>query len=204
LAELSDLGSSIYFTVHHAKLLECVLSVSTRRIIPTEAKSLTASGKISVKAMPKARFHEIYQDYMCGCVLRVAREVLALLPIETVLITVLVNAPDRRTGREGEQPILSVAIPRATVARLDFDTLDPSDAMGNFLCRGDFKASRKSGEFAPITPLALADLPQTSSDDADVHDLLANLRRLRNELTVGIETASSPSATVVSQSSHPS
>ena len=200
LAELSDLGSSIYFTVHHAKLLECVLHVSNRQIIPAEAKSLTASGKVSVKAMPKARLHEIYQDYMCGCVLRVAREVLALLPIETVLITVLVKAPDRRTGREVEQPVLSVAIPRATVARLNFDALDPSDALGNFLCRGDFKTSRKTGEFVSITPLALADLPQTSSETTDARDLLVNLQRLRNELKAEIDATSSRTAVVALQS----
>ena len=98
LTELSDLGSSIYFTVHHAKLLECVLKVNGRQVIPAEVKSLTASGKLSVKAMPKARFHEICQDYVCGCVLRMAREVFALLPVETVLVTASVDAVDPRTG----------------------------------------------------------------------------------------------------------
>ena len=44
--------------------------------------------------MPKGRFHEIYQDYLCGCLLRVAREVFALFPVDTVLVTaVSVNVP---------------------------------------------------------------------------------------------------------------
>ena len=55
LGELSDLGSSIYFTVHNARLLECVLKVNGRQVIPTEVKSLTAGEKLSVKPMPKAR-----------------------------------------------------------------------------------------------------------------------------------------------------
>lgn len=38
--------------------------------------------KLSVKAMPKGRFHEVYQDYACGCCLRIGREVLALLPVD--------------------------------------------------------------------------------------------------------------------------
>ena len=87
LTEISDLGSSVHFTVHNAKVLECGLKVNGRQAIPTELKTLTAAGKVSTKAMPKARFHEIYQDYVCGCVLRVAREVFALLPVETVLVT---------------------------------------------------------------------------------------------------------------------
>jgi len=191
LAELSDLGSSIYFTVHHAKLLECVLKVSGRQIIPADVKSLTASGKVSVKAMPKARFHEIYQDYMCGCVLRVAREVIALLPVDTVLITASVDALDSRSGRSVEQPVLSVAIPRIAVERLDFDLIDPSDAMQNFLRRGDFKASRKSGDFEPITALTPADLPQSSLDSVDVRDLAVGLQQLRDEVKADLEALGS-------------
>ena len=38
------------------------------------------------KPMPKGLFHGIYLDYLCGCVLRVAREVFALLPVDTVLV----------------------------------------------------------------------------------------------------------------------
>ena len=84
-ADISDLGSSINFTVHNAKLVECVLKVSGKQIIPAEVKTLTASEKVSVKPMPKGLFHEIYLDYLCGCVLRVAREVFALLPVDTVI-----------------------------------------------------------------------------------------------------------------------
>ena len=203
LAELSDLGSSIYFTVHDAKLLECVLKVNGRNVIPTEVKSLTASDKLSVKAMPKARFHEIYQDYVCGCVLRVAREVFALLPVETVLVTASVEAAHLRTGKLAELPVLSVAIPRTVIARLDLGVIDPSDAMENFHRRGDFKASRKSGEFAPITPLTPADLPQPAPESLDVGDLIGRLQLLRDELRIEMETILSQSAVVTMPASEP-
>jgi tellurite resistance protein len=157
-AEISELGSSVHFTIHSPQIMECVLQVSGEQAIPCEIKSLTSAGKISTKAMPKARFHEIYQDYVCGCVLRVGREVFALLPVETVLVTALAELFDSRTGRTAEQPILSVALHQAAMAKLNFNRLDPSDAMENFLHRGDFKASRKSGAFVPITPLTAVDL----------------------------------------------
>ena len=163
--ELSELGSSLSFRIHTPRLLEALVKVTGERAIPSEIKSLTSSGKVSTKAMPKARFHEIYQDYVCGCVLRVAREVLALLPIETAIVTALADLFDSRTGRTTEQPILSVTISRAVMNGLNFDLLDPSDAMENFLHRGDFKAARKSGAFVPITPLSPTDLeaPQITS-----------------------------------------
>jgi len=203
LAEISDLGSSVHFTVHHAKVLECGLKVNGRQAIPTELKTLTAAGKVSVKAMPKARFHEIYQDYVCGCVLRVAREVFALLPVETVLVTASADALDPRTGQTVEQPVLSAAISLATLGRLDFEHLDPSDALENFPHRGNFKASRKSGEFEGIAPMNPADLPQTSPESVDFHDFLTTVRRVREELRVEIEKLNSQPATTAPPAAQP-
>ncbi len=187
LAEISDLGSALHFTVHGAKLVECGLKVNGRQAIPKELKTLTSTGKVSVKAMPKGRFHEIYQDYVCGCVLRVAREVFALLPIETLLVTASADALDPRTGQTVAQPVLSAAISRAALGRLDFDRLDPSETIESFLHRGDAKASRKSGEFECIVPLTPADLPQTSPESVDFREFLNTVRRVREELRAEIE-----------------
>ncbi|HQH27567.1 MAG TPA: hypothetical protein PLP17_09250 [Oligoflexia bacterium] len=182
LAELSDVGSLIHFTVETTKLIRCELKVNGTQAIPTEIKTLTASGKISVKPMPKTRFHEIYQDYVCGSMLRVTREVFAILPVDAVLITASADILDTRTGHTLEQPVLSAVMPRAIIASLDFDKLDPSDAMENFLHRGDFKASRKVGAFLPITPLTPADIPQPPIEEMGYADLLVCVRRLREEL----------------------
>jgi hypothetical protein len=180
--EISDLGSSINFTIHSARLVECVLKVNGRQIIPAEVKTLTASEKVSVKPMPKGLFHGIYLDYLCGCVLRLAREVFALLPVDTVLVTAAADSLDPRTGQTVEQPVLSVAMPRADVARLDFDRLDPSEAMEHFQHRAEFKASRKSEAFHPITPLAPADIPHTSTHELSLQDLLTSIQTMRGEL----------------------
>jgi len=198
LAEISDLGSALHFTVHSAKLVECGLKVNGRQAIPSELKILTSTGKVSVKPMPKARFHEIYQDYVCGCVLRVAREVFALLPIETVLVTASADALDPRTGQIVELPVLSVAVLRTALQRLDFEHLDPSDAVESFPRRGDAKASRKSGEFERITPLTPADLPQTSPENIDFRDHLVTVRRMRDELRAETEKLNpQPAATAL-------
>ena len=189
LSEIANLGSSIAMTVREARLIECALKVSGRDSLPTEAKSLTAAGKVSVKAMPKARFHEIYQDYVCGCVLRLAREVFALLPVETVLVTATVDGIDARTGRAAELPVLSVAIPRAVAARLDFERLDPSDSLENFLHRGDVMASRKSGEFAPIVPLTPADVAPPQPSRGDFTTLVTQVRQWRTELAAALKLA---------------
>ena len=204
--DISDLGSSINFTVHSARLVECVLKVSGKQIIPAEVKTLTASEKVSVKPMPKGLFHEIYLDYLCGCVLRVAREVFALLPVDTVLVTAvadsldsrtgqmvalirlicnryrLADSLDSRTGQTVEQPVLSVVMPRAVVALLNFDQLVPSDAMEHFQHRAEFKASRKTEAFQPITPLTPADIAETSGQKLSFQNLLTSVQKMRDEL----------------------
>jgi hypothetical protein len=137
--------------------------------------------------MPKARFHEVYQDYVCACVLRVAREVFALLPTGTLLVTASADEVDPRTGQTTEQPVLSVAIPRAGMGRLDFDRLDPSDAMENFVHRGDFKASRTTGAFEPITPLSATDLSSPAPEEMGFDDLLRRVSQFRDELRIETE-----------------
>jgi hypothetical protein len=182
LAEISDVGSLMHFTVESARIIRCELKVKGGQAIPSEVKTLTATEKVSIKTMPKARFHEIYQDYVSGCMLRVAREVFAMLPVDAILITATTDTLDTRTGQMSEQPVLSAVMPRAVIASLDFDKLDPSDGIENFLHRGNFKASRKAGAFQPITPLTPADVPQTPTGDMGRSDLLATVQRMRAEL----------------------
>jgi hypothetical protein len=154
-------------TVHDAKVIECELKVNGRDVIPADAKSLTASGKLVLKAMPKARFHEIYQDYVCACVLRLAREMLALLPVDTVILTATVDGIDSRTGHSAELPVLSMAASRSEIEGLDFEHLDPSDAIQNFQHHGNVMTSRKSGEFVPIIPLHSADIAPPAPETMD-------------------------------------
>jgi hypothetical protein len=187
LSELSVLGSAIHFTVHDAQLVECVLNVAGPQIIPAETKSLTSAGKLSVKAMPRARLHELYQDHICSCVLRVARETFALLPVNTLLISVRVEST---RGRHREEAVLSAVFPREQLLKLDFEHLDPSDAIETFLHRGDFKASRKTAAFAPIVAFAAADISRAPAKTAEPAELLAQARALSERLRADLASLS--------------
>ncbi len=197
-AELSTLGSTMNFTVHSPSLLECVLKVHSTDAIPSEVKSVTATGKLSVKPMPRARFHELFQDYICSCMLRVAREMFALLPIDTLIITALADLPLPESGKLTEVAVLSASITRTGLAALDFENLDPSDATEQFYHRGDFKASRRSGAFAPIIRLAPSDLvpslARASSADPPLSaaGLLDLVRQTREDLRAALGNVSTP------------
>ncbi len=137
--EISEIGSSIEFNVLNRDLIDITLNVNSSEAIPSEEKSQLKSGKLSVKEMPKTKFFELYQDYVSSCVLRVAREIVALLPLEKVLITAVAELLNTKTGYLEAKPILSVLIPRATLDRLNFESIDPSDSMKNFKCNLSFK-----------------------------------------------------------------
>lgn len=149
-SEISHLGSSTQIVVHENGVLEAKLAIHASKVIPTDMKSLLKSGKLSVKSMPIGRFNELYQDYVCSCALRVARELMAVLTDEIVIVTALDDVLNSATGHMEERPILSVAFSRSTVDGLSLDTLDPSDSMRNFVHTMSFK---KGFGFSPVSAL---------------------------------------------------
>lgn len=146
-SDIKGPGSSYKINVDSKTMLTATLSVNGENVIPTEVKSLTKSGKLSIKAMPKNKFYEIYQDYVCGSSLRIARELFALLPIDMIIVNAFGSLLNKKTGHIEDTPILSMAVPRKTFDMLNFENLDPSDSLNNFVHNMNFK---KSNGFGPV------------------------------------------------------
>lgn len=101
--------------------------------------------------MPRTRFCELYQDYVCGCALRIARELFSFLPLSRVAVHVQTDVLDQATGHMVQQTILSVCMPRAILSQINFKAADPSEAMSLFPHRMGFK---KTKGFIGIKPLS--------------------------------------------------
>jgi hypothetical protein len=153
--EISDLGSSVGFQFQNTSLIEVTLDINGQNVIPSETKNLLQSGKLSTKKMPQGLFYDLYQDYICGCVLRVAREIFALLPFDTVIVTAVGEGVNAQTGHLEEKPLLSVAIPRQTLDKLNLNSIDPSESMRNFIHRMDFKKNKGFQVITRIEPTSL-------------------------------------------------
>jgi hypothetical protein len=180
--ELEELGVTVTSEFDSRESVHCRITVHGPDTIPQEAKTLTATGRLSVKPMAKTRFHEIYQDYVCGSVLRTASEMFGFLPVEVVLVTASVGFLDPATGQFGVRPVLSVGFDRAAFSQVALDKVDPSDAIEGFVHRGDAKASRKTGTFVPVVPLHLEDLARIPTHSLRFDDALERLRREREEI----------------------
>jgi len=152
---ISQLGSSLNVQPLDSERAVVVLDTYDEDIIPAEMKTLLKSGKLSVKSVPKTRYYALYQDHICGCTLRVARELFALLPLRMVIVNAQGELLNTQTGHLESQAILSVAVPTEALEQLDFDQLDPSDAMNNFVHHMSF---RRTEGFSAVVPLDPTDL----------------------------------------------
>jgi DNA polymerase III epsilon subunit-like protein len=157
------LGRDISGKFPDSELVEITVCAYGENIIPTETKKLLASGRVSVRAVSKKAFGALYQDHVCSCALRVARDVFAILPVPLVLVQASAEFVDCATGHMEEQCILSVAIPRRRLLDLNFDNLDPSDSIQSFTHRMRFSKNA----MYPVEPLnwkaILANRGQTAS-----------------------------------------
>lgn len=154
-SEISNFGSSLSISVYDNGILEATINVHGTEIVPSETKSLLKSEKLSVKNMPKGRFNEIYQDYVCSCVLRVANELFSATPDSLVLVTAVDELLNSQTGHLEEAPILSVAVSRRTMESLNLDAIDPSDSMVNFKHNMSFKKTKGFDRVERIDPEGL-------------------------------------------------
>ena len=86
-----------------------------------------------------------------------------------VLAPVTSEVLNSTSGQIEEATILSVAMPRATVNRLNFSALDPSDSLTNFVHQMSFKKTKGFEVVAAITAARFTDLfsplrlPETSA-----------------------------------------
>jgi hypothetical protein len=149
--EIESFGSGLTVSFKSANELGVTFIVHDEKVIPKQQKSLLASGKLSKKDIPIGRRNEIYQDYVCSSALRIGRELMAVLPIEQVIVNANGDLLNSVTGRLESQTILSVKLIRDTMAKIDFDRIDPSDSMKNFVCNMDFK---KGQGMSPVKPLS--------------------------------------------------
>lgn len=120
-SDIGELGTKISFEFEKNHI-DINLHVNSLDVIPDYILSQTSTGKLSKKSMPKTRFNELYQDYVCSSILRVAREVFAYLPIEYARINAMSEIVNSKTGHLEEQPILSTIIPPSTINKLNLST----------------------------------------------------------------------------------
>ena len=94
--------------------------------------------------LPKEQYNDLWQDYVCGCSIRIARDMFALLPLRHVIVD----------AHDGNREILSVDFKRRSFEGLDFDNIDASDTVEKFEHHMEFNIH---DGFQSIIPLDTGD-----------------------------------------------
>ena len=139
--EILDFGSDFDIGTDFPDIMEVEFHAKTSKVVPNHVLSLTQSGKLSSKQKTKTMHFDIAQDYVCSCVLRVAREMFALLPIDRVVIHAVDTVTDS-AGTEYEDTVVSVLITREQLEGINFDLIDASDTIESFKCNMNFKKTQ--------------------------------------------------------------
>ena len=116
LDDLLDYGTGFVFGTDDASKMEIEFTINDAAL--AELKS----------TVRPAQYHEILQDFVCSTSIRIARDIFALLPVESAIVH----------AELAENTILSVSFDRATMSKIRFGMIDPSDTMSRFRCNMDF------------------------------------------------------------------
>lgn len=147
LKDLIDFGTDFEFGTENPTAIEVEFIVKADTVVPGYALSLTKTGKVSQKNLTKTAYYALVQDFICSCTIRIARDMFALLPVKTALVHAVDKRINTQIGREEEVTVLSVLFERDVLNGLNFDLIDPSDAINNFQHNMKFL---KTAGFKPV------------------------------------------------------
>ncbi len=150
--DLLEYGSDFEAGTGDSDIMEIEFHVKSDDVIPDYVETMTASGKLARKAMTKSQRNELIQDYICSCTIRIARDVFALLPVKTVVVHAEDSILNTATGYTNDETVLSAAVDRERLGTLNFERIDPSDALSAFRCNMKFK---KTEGMEPVERLSV-------------------------------------------------
>ncbi|ODA15793.1 MULTISPECIES: DUF4236 domain-containing protein [Geobacillus] len=126
--DIEEMGSRVRYQFDQSRRVIARLDINNREVVPQKVITLTKTGKVSEKNMAKGKYLQLYQDYVCSCTLRIAREFFNLLPVQEVIV----NVYDESPAEEKYGCILSVVFLKEKMDVIDFTHIDCSDTIEQF------------------------------------------------------------------------
>lgn len=143
--DLTEYGSDFEVGTDDPSSMTVEFNVKSEEVVPQGTLALTSTGKLSRKALAKSTRNDIVQDYVCSCVIRIAREMFALLPVDRVLINAKDSILNTATGHNEDVTLVSVIFDRARFMDTDFSRIDPSDLIEAYPSNMAFKKTSGLG-----------------------------------------------------------
>lgn len=141
--DLVDYGCDFEFGTENKEVLEIEFIPKVEEVVPTSSKTLTKTGKLSTKELTKTMYYDYTQDYICSCMIRIGREVFALLPVKEIILHTQQEIVNTSTGHSDKIDIVSIVFTRDRFENTNFERIDPSDFIQSF--RHEMKFSKTTG-----------------------------------------------------------
>lgn len=156
MEEIAAFGSDFEFGLSSSGILMCRFNVKIEDVVPTEGfKKNEESGKISECTIKGSQYNDLAQDYVCSCIIRIAREAFALLPVNMLVVSAEDNIFDSSTGNKRDATILSVLFIKEGFKDINFDMIDPSDFLARFKANVSFT---KTNGFKEVKDIEIPNL----------------------------------------------
>lgn len=183
-SSLPEIGSRFNFQFNSKSVVTCFLYLNPPESMPTEAKTLTSTGKLSVKQIKKNDRRDLYRDHVCSSVIRAAREIHAILPIETVIVNALINAQNESNAGENA---VALSMKISSDAAENFDTsVDPYTFVMQRSAR--IKLSKKSERvFDSIEPFRTSEVESSEIHSLSIDEMLKAVRSKTEEIRVSFK-----------------
>ncbi len=149
LTQIHKLGRGLGFSVFGG-VVHAVLTLHDQGIVPDFQFKYMPSGKLTETKMPRDKMLKLYRSYVNSASLKVASDILRLIPADEVVVSSIGHNPALDADYEEDWPILSVQYRRSDFMRLDLPNTDPVLAHQIFTLKEAFEPLQGHG---PITPL---------------------------------------------------
>jgi hypothetical protein len=138
LAPIGPLGQRPAFLELAPRTWAVELTMNGTDVVPRDRARRLASGRIAIQEFPQHEYERLYRDYVCSASLRAARELLALLPLDELIVSAVDERVHPHTGEVVSRTMLTFRAPRQKMEYLNFYALDGPEAMQQFWHRADF------------------------------------------------------------------
>lgn len=148
---LNTLGYSIEYTVHNSNSVSVSLYINSEKVIPDYTKTLTATGKLSTRKLAKGKYNQLLFDHVSSCIIKIAKDVFGLLPINSILISVTDRIIIDESDHTEDKAIISVFIPKQTLRTIELSNIQPSESIKHFKHSIDYKKTKGFNVIQPLT-----------------------------------------------------
>ncbi len=132
IKELSEFTDSLAIKLLDNDSISIEFDINVYKVIPDTYKTITNAGNLSIRKYTKTNFYQLAQQFISSLSLHICKNILSILPLETVLLNIQVHELNTQTGNMDRYTILSVNIDRNTLETLNMSSIIPFDALGNF------------------------------------------------------------------------